>query len=289
MKRLISLLAALLLLISAAQAEVETIDLENMTLDELNALNNRVQEAIISAYISETDGEYPATREQPALIGAAARYDGSCYLNTAVTDLTVVEVVRGDAAWQKVYAWHNYNEKPAADEEYILVKVRAEAIAARNNEQAEVYDYDFTFVSAEGMEYEYVYAAGVDQELTAVYEGAGSEGWVVGRVRKGDQPMLVYLRDADNPLWFDLANRAPVTLDEDEPLPTLMRGNISEDVRAMQQALIDMGCLDDVADGNFGRKTEAAVRAYQKDMGLAETGIADSATLRLILSYEKPE
>ena len=177
MKRLISLLAALLLLISAAQAEVETIDLENMTLDELNALNNRVQEAIISAYISETDGEYSATREQPALIGAAARYDGSCYLNTAVTDLTVVEVIRGDAAWQKVYAWHNYNEKPAADEEYILVKVRAEAIAARNNEQAEVYDYDFTFVSAEGMEYEYVYAAGVDQELTAVYEGAGSEGW----------------------------------------------------------------------------------------------------------------
>ena len=57
----------------------------------------------------------------------------------------------------------------------------------------------------------------------------------------------------------------------------------------MQQALIDMGYLDDAADGNFGRKTETAVAAYQKDMGLVETGIADSATLRLILSHEKPE
>ena len=195
----------------------------------------------------------------------------------------------GQAAWQKIYAWNNYNIKPGVGEEYILVKVRAQAIAAQDGERAEVYDYDFAFVSAEGMAYEYAYAAGVDQELTAVYEGASSEGWVVGLIRKGDQPMLVYLMDAENPLWFDLNNRAPVRVDENAELPTLMRGNINEDVRAMQQALIDMGYLDDVADGNFGRKTEAAVKAYQEAMGLAGTGIADSETLRLILSYAQPE
>lgn len=287
MKKLIALMAAVMLLFSAALAEVETIDLQNMTYEELTALSVRVKEAIKTAAAQET-GEYPATREEPALIGAAARYDGSFYLNTAVTDVTVLEVIRGDAAWQKIYAWNNYNEKAGAGEEYILVKVRAQAVAAQEGERAEIYDYDFAFVSAEGAAYEYAYAAGVDRDLTAVYEGASTEGWVIGKIKKGDKPLLVYLMDADQPLWFDLVNRAPVTLDEDKPLPTLMRGDINEDVRAMQQALIDMGYLDGAADGNFGRKTEAAVSAYQADMGLAATGIADSATLKLILSYEKP-
>ena len=287
MKKMIALMAAVMLLFSAALAEVETIDLQNMTYEELTALSVRVKEAIKTAAAQEP-GEYPATREEPALIGAAARYDGSFYLNTAVTDVTVLEVIRGDAAWQKIYAWNNYNEKAGEDEEYILVKVRAQAVAAQEGERAEIYDYDFAFVSAEGAAYEYAYAAGVDRELTAVYEGASTEGWVIGKIKKGDKPLLVYLMDADQPLWFDLVNRAPVTLDEDKPLPTLMRGDINEDVRAMQQALIDMGYLNDVADGNFGRKTEAAVSAYQQDMGLAATGIADSATLKLILSYEKP-
>lgn len=288
MKRLIALLAALMLLLSAAQAEVETIDLDHMTLEELRALDARVKDAIMTAAAGEK-GEYPATREQPAPIGASARYDGGFYMNPAVTDVTVVEVIRGDAAWQKIYAWNNYNKKPGSGEEYILVKVRAQAIAAQDGVQAEIYDYDFGFVSADGAEYEYAYAAGVDQELQAVYEGAATEGYVAGLISKGDRPLLVYLKDADDPLWFDLNSHAPVEIDENETLPTLMRGNINEDVRAMQQALIDMGYLDDVADGNFGRKTEAAVRAYQAAMGLVETGIADSATLRLILSRATPE
>ncbi len=287
MKRLIALLAALTLLISAAHAEVETIDLENMTLDELRTLETRVKDAIMTAAAGEA-GEYPATREQPAPIGAAARYDGSFYMNPAVTDVTVLEVIRGDEAWQKVHAWNNYNKKPGGGEEYIIVKVRAQAVAAQDGVQAEIYDYDFGFVSADGAEYEYAYAAGVDRELQAIYEGAATEGYIVGLISKGDRPLLVYLKEAENPLWFDLNSYAPVEIDENETLPTLMRGNINEDVRAMQQALIDMGYLNDVADGNFGRKTEAAVRAYQKAMGLVETGIADSATLRLILSREQP-
>ena len=69
---------------------------------------------------------------------------------------------------------------------------------------------------------------------------------------------------------------------------TLMRGDINEDVRAMQQALIDMGYLTGAADGNFGRMTEAAVSAYQTAMGIRATGIADDTTLRLILSLTQP-
>lgn len=289
MKKLISLLAAAMLLFGGALAGPKTFDLDTMTLEELTALKVEVQAAIVKAYAASGDAAFPATREQPAPIGAAVRYDGSSYYNEAVTDLTVLEVIRGEKALAIVRAWESYNPRPAADEEYIIVRIRAKAVAAPEGTQGEVYDYDFTFISADGTEYEYAYAAGMDDELGAMYEGGSCEGYAVCLVKKGDAPLMVYLKNADKPLWFDLNRYAPVIIDETEPLTALKRGDINEDVRTMQRALIEMGYLNDVADGNFGRNTEAAVKSYQAAMGMDVTGIADDATLRLILTHAKPE
>lgn len=289
MKKLVSLLAACLLLFSCALAEPETVDLEAMTLSELAELKARVDAAILQAAAAQDKSEYAATQADPVPVGAAARYDGSSYMNQAVTDIAITEVIRGDAAWRKVRSWNSYNARPADGEEYIIVTVKAEAVAAPENVQAQIYDYDFTFISAEGAEYEYAYAAGIDKELANLYAGASCEGYVVGLIKKGDSPLLVYLKDSDAPLWFDLNRHAPVGIEEGTVPNPLKRGDIGEDVRAMQQALIGMSYLGGSADGNFGQMTEAAVRAYQADMGLDATGIADEATLRLILSCEKPE
>ena len=51
-----------------------------------------------------------------------------------------------------------------------------------------------------------------------------------------------------------------------------------DDVKALQEILISKGYLNDVADGIFGPKTEAAVAAFQKDQGLDATGIVGEAT-----------
>ncbi|TQL49785.1 putative peptidoglycan binding protein [Ornithinicoccus hortensis] len=45
-----------------------------------------------------------------------------------------------------------------------------------------------------------------------------------------------------------------------------------EDVTQLQGALIELGFLEGVADGEFGAGTERAVKAWQKDLGLRETG-----------------
>ena len=45
---------------------------------------------------------------------------------------------------------------------------------------------------------------------------------------------------------------------------TLYNGCSGEEVRQLQQALIDLGFLKGTADGIFGSKTEDAVRAFQK-------------------------
>ena len=53
----------------------------------------------------------------------------------------------------------------------------------------------------------------------------------------------------------------------------MKRGGRGEGVLELQEWLIDLGYLEDGgADGAFGRKTEAAVKAYQKSMKKKQTG-----------------
>ncbi len=49
-------------------------------------------------------------------------------------------------------------------------------------------------------------------------------------------------------------------------------------IRAYQEKLIGMGYLKDKADGILGLKTAAAIREFQADQGLPETGIFDEET-----------
>ncbi|MCD8508872.1 MAG: N-acetylmuramoyl-L-alanine amidase [Bacillus sp. (in: Bacteria)] len=71
--------------------------------------------------------------------------------------------------------------------------------------------------------------------------------------------------------------------DEDMPvnLPsrTLRRGDHGEEVRRLQEALMDAGLrLNYGADGIFGRETEQAVLRFQREHGLTVDGIAGPET-----------
>jgi hypothetical protein len=65
--------------------------------------------------------------------------------------------------------------------------------------------------------------------------------------------------------------------------PTLQKGSKGEAVRQLQNKLVLAGFqkgqgFQVKADGDFGKNTEAAVRAFQSKGGLAATGVADPAT-----------
>ena len=71
---------------------------------------------------------------------------------------------------------------------------------------------------------------------------------------------------------------------------TLQSGQRGEQVQLLQRGLMSVGlgsqngamALASGADGIFGKETAASVRAFQKASGIAETGIADPATLRAL-------
>lgn len=58
--------------------------------------------------------------------------------------------------------------------------------------------------------------------------------------------------------------------------PVLQKGSKGEAVRLLQQTLIDMGYLNDIADGSYGPKTAAAVSAAQEAFGMEADGIASA-------------
>ena len=59
----------------------------------------------------------------------------------------------------------------------------------------------------------------------------------------------------------------------------LKRGSKGEEVEILQQMLFDLGFLDEEPDGIFGRKTQAAVKAWQKYRGVSQTGSMTEAAM----------
>ena len=88
----------------------------------------------------------------------------------------------------------------------------------------------------------------------------------------------------------DPAQSTPIPTVEPTPAPTakaartLKKGSTGEDVKKLQQALIDLGYLSDTADGTFGAKTQDAVTLFQAVNGLDADGLAGAKTQALLFS-----
>ncbi len=80
---------------------------------------------------------------------------------------------------------------------------------------------------------------------------------------------------------------APTPSPEPTPSPslsTLRQGDTGNEVKALQQRLIQLNYLSGNADGNFGNGTQTALVAFQKANGLTSDGVAGPSTLSKLYS-----
>ena len=70
---------------------------------------------------------------------------------------------------------------------------------------------------------------------------------------------------------------------------TVQKGDKGDAAKKLQQALIDAGYLEGTADGDFGKMSEEAVKAFQAENGLEQTGVADPILQMLLISMSQPE
>lgn len=71
--------------------------------------------------------------------------------------------------------------------------------------------------------------------------------------------------------------------------PTLQKGDKGDDVKTLQQRLIDLYWLGGKADGDYGNKTKSAVERFQEAADLEITGIADAYTQAALYADDAPE
>ena len=83
--------------------------------------------------------------------------------------------------------------------------------------------------------------------------------------------------------------KTPEPTAEPEPVyASLQKGDKSDAVLNLQNRLYELGYLNDDRDGNFGSKTQTAVKLFQEAAGLNASGIADNDTQRLLYSDNAP-
>lgn len=63
--------------------------------------------------------------------------------------------------------------------------------------------------------------------------------------------------------------------------------NPSDDVKLIQECLVEKGYLHDDTDGVYGKKTELAVKLFQDENGLPATGEVDAETYSLLFPFEQ--
>jgi len=98
-----------------------------------------------------------------------------------------------------------------------------------------------------------------------------------------NQAQLIFYFDSHDRLIFCVLSRT-LLYRSSEPLITLRYGSIGTPVSDLQARLTELGYLNDVVDGRFGAKTEAAVRVFEESHGLAPEGIATPELQQMIYS-----
>lgn len=66
----------------------------------------------------------------------------------------------------------------------------------------------------------------------------------------------------------------------------LRRGSHGDNVRRLQQALVEKGYLSGKVDGSYGSMTESAVRAFQIKNGITASGVATMFTQAKLFGYD---
>lgn len=145
------------------------------------------------------------SRKNPVPLGQAVEFTSESYTSgSGKVRLSLLEIVRGDAAWDMVLDANMFNDPPENGKEYLCVKVEMTFLEDLTGEdkplKSDKYDFDYAdggFSVSNG-------ARVVEPEPefdVQLYEGATSSGWVTFLVEKDETNPYAIYADA---IWFQL-------------------------------------------------------------------------------------
>lgn len=150
------------------------------------------------------------SRLSPASIGTTLLAEWENYKGEHKAYITLVQVIRGEKAWQLLQEANMFNDPPPVGYEYVLAKIRFKYLAGPSAD-THIYingNIDFTAVSGDGVDYDYASVVDPEPDLDcSLYPGGTHEGWASFLVKITDnRPLLTFGRDYDGSggIWFKL-------------------------------------------------------------------------------------
>ncbi|OOE12507.1 hypothetical protein [Fictibacillus arsenicus] len=122
-------------------------------------------------------------------------------------DITVMEVIRGDAAFQKLKAMNEYNENAPEGYEWVLAKTKVKLTESETEDLAFFIDgvMNFNFVSESGDIYSGDIVGTTEPDFSfEMYVGNEKEGYISGLVKTGEEAQLRYEDMMDGKVFFNL-------------------------------------------------------------------------------------
>jgi len=121
--------------------------------------------------------------------------------------LTVEEVLRGDAAFQKLKAMNEFNEPAPDGYEWVLAKTKVKFVEFKSKDLSFHIDgiMNFQLVSETGDIYSGDIVATTEPNFSfEMYEGNEKEGYIADLVKKGEKAQLRYQELMDGQVFFNL-------------------------------------------------------------------------------------
>ena len=156
------------------------------------------QEELEKGFVEDIDPDRMGySRTNPAPPGTTLEIHIEDIFESYSAEVTLLELVRGDMAWQAVKEANQFNDPPKEALEYLLARIHFKLTRMGDPEEKfNLSSFHFSAVSREGRDYDLPWIVEPEPSIQAgLYEGANHEGWVVFEVGIEDEPLISYGRD----------------------------------------------------------------------------------------------
>lgn len=181
------------------EKEIETLEKEVARLKE--ELEGETPEEVedVEEETEETDASgNSGTRSQPMPVGETLSLSGTFTDRDADYEefdanlnITILDTIRGDEAWDIIYNENPHNDPAPEGKEYIINNTEVKLYDATSEDlKTSIRSNNFDYISSEGASYNTPYVVLPDELEVELYNNGSATGNIVGLVDVGDNPLI---------------------------------------------------------------------------------------------------
>jgi len=209
MRKIVLIWSVLLLLVLTACGDIDEKNNREVTpVNEVDAAETEVVEEVKEEKEEEVVEKAVGTRSNPLPFGETITvkeniYDDSFNSYESALEITLLELVRGEAAWKVIETENMFNEPADEGFEYVLIKVKGFLKESETDDDSLYFsNMNFNFVSNEGEVYDWGSVVIPNELSKELYNGGTSEGFIVNQVKIGDDFKVSYDSSEGSPVFF---------------------------------------------------------------------------------------